>query len=74
MLRPDYQMGGSSPGPKPQWCSHCRVVVLGNGVRKSTKDLPINKQVCSTNVIETSQRTVIYKKHVFECLVYALGY
>ncbi|KAI2649197.1 Histone-lysine N-methyltransferase 2C [Labeo rohita] len=44
MIRPDYQMGGSSPGPKPQWCSHCRVVVLGNGVRKSTKDLPINKQ------------------------------
>ncbi|XP_051738984.1 histone-lysine N-methyltransferase 2C isoform X6 [Ctenopharyngodon idella] len=44
VVRPDYQMGGSSPGPKPQWCSHCRVVVLGNGVRKSTKDLPINKQ------------------------------
>uniref|UniRef100_A0A9J8DE02 [histone H3]-lysine(4) N-methyltransferase n=1 Tax=Cyprinus carpio carpio TaxID=630221 RepID=A0A9J8DE02_CYPCA len=44
MVRPDYQMGGSSPGPRPQWCSHCRVVVLGNGVRKSIKDLPINKQ------------------------------
>ncbi|XP_016298872.1 histone-lysine N-methyltransferase 2C-like isoform X4 [Sinocyclocheilus anshuiensis] len=44
VVRPDYQMGGSSPGPKPQWCSHCRVVVLGNGVRKSTKCLPINKQ------------------------------
>ncbi|XP_016096068.1 histone-lysine N-methyltransferase 2C-like [Sinocyclocheilus grahami] len=44
VVRPDYQMGGSSPGPKPQWCSHCRVVVLGNGVRKSTKCLSINKQ------------------------------
>ncbi|XP_052398392.1 histone-lysine N-methyltransferase 2C isoform X7 [Carassius gibelio] len=44
MVRPDYQMGGSGPGPRPQWCSHCSVVVLGNGVRKSTKDLPINNQ------------------------------
>ncbi|ROL51048.1 Histone-lysine N-methyltransferase 2C, partial [Anabarilius grahami] len=44
VVRPDYQMGGISPGPKPQWCSNCRVVVLGNGVRKSTKDLSINKQ------------------------------
>ncbi|XP_026093588.1 histone-lysine N-methyltransferase 2C-like isoform X8 [Carassius auratus] len=44
MVRPDYQMGGSGPGARPQWCSHCRVVVLGNGVRKSTKDLPVNKQ------------------------------
>uniref|UniRef100_A0A8C2KDP1 [histone H3]-lysine(4) N-methyltransferase n=1 Tax=Cyprinus carpio TaxID=7962 RepID=A0A8C2KDP1_CYPCA len=27
-----------SPGPKQQWCQHCKVVVLGNGVRKITKD------------------------------------
>ncbi|XP_052467050.1 histone-lysine N-methyltransferase 2C isoform X1 [Carassius gibelio] len=27
-----------SPGPKQQWCQHCKVVVLGNGVRKMTKD------------------------------------
>ncbi|XP_051538392.1 histone-lysine N-methyltransferase 2C-like isoform X2 [Myxocyprinus asiaticus] len=44
VIRPDYQMGGRSPGFKPQWCSHCKVVVLGNGFRKSIKDLPINKQ------------------------------
>ncbi|XP_028831976.1 histone-lysine N-methyltransferase 2C isoform X2 [Denticeps clupeoides] len=30
--------GRSSPGPKPQWCRHCKVVVLGNGVRRSPKD------------------------------------
>ncbi|XP_046884031.1 histone-lysine N-methyltransferase 2C isoform X4 [Hypomesus transpacificus] len=33
-----------SPGPKPQWCCNCKVVVLGNGVRKSIKDLLIHKQ------------------------------
>uniref|UniRef100_A0A8C2FJX8 Histone-lysine N-methyltransferase 2C n=1 Tax=Cyprinus carpio TaxID=7962 RepID=A0A8C2FJX8_CYPCA len=44
VVRPDYHLGGSSLGSKPQWCSNCRVVVLGNGIRKSTKDLPINKQ------------------------------
>ncbi|XP_061096332.1 histone-lysine N-methyltransferase 2C-like isoform X3 [Conger conger] len=25
---------------KTQWCCHCKVVVLGNGVRKSVRDLP----------------------------------
>ncbi|XP_053116149.1 histone-lysine N-methyltransferase 2C isoform X3 [Hemicordylus capensis] len=29
---------------RPQWCSHCKVVVLGSGVRKSFKDLPFLKQ------------------------------
>ncbi|XP_069047073.1 histone-lysine N-methyltransferase 2C isoform X5 [Lepisosteus oculatus] len=49
MLQPQLQFHPSStgsavvkgdPGLKPQWCCHCKVVVLGNGVRKSTKDLP----------------------------------
>ncbi|XP_071184548.1 histone-lysine N-methyltransferase 2C-like isoform X10 [Salvelinus alpinus] len=31
-------------GPKPQWCWNCKVLVLGNGVRKSTKDLPCSKR------------------------------
>ncbi|TRY85074.1 hypothetical protein DNTS_020861, partial [Danionella cerebrum] len=44
LVRSDSQMRGNSSGLKPQWCSHCRVVVLGNGVRKCTKDLQINKQ------------------------------
>ncbi|XP_059358418.1 histone-lysine N-methyltransferase 2C-like isoform X3 [Carassius carassius] len=30
--------GQESPGTKQQWCQHCKVVVLGNGVRKITKD------------------------------------
>ncbi|KAH0627606.1 hypothetical protein JD844_003551, partial [Phrynosoma platyrhinos] len=29
---------------RPQWCSHCKVVILGSGVRKSFKDLPLLKQ------------------------------
>ncbi|XP_060638587.2 histone-lysine N-methyltransferase 2C isoform X4 [Anolis sagrei] len=29
---------------RPQWCSHCKVVILGSGVRKSLKDLPLLKQ------------------------------
>uniref|UniRef100_UPI00398F2E3E histone-lysine N-methyltransferase 2C n=1 Tax=Pristiophorus japonicus TaxID=55135 RepID=UPI00398F2E3E len=34
----------SSTSSKPQWCRHCDVVVLGNGVRKTVTDLPYNKQ------------------------------
>nr|XP_034985261.1 histone-lysine N-methyltransferase 2C isoform X15 [Zootoca vivipara] len=29
---------------RTQWCSHCKVVVLGSGVRKSFNDLPFLKQ------------------------------
>ncbi|XP_065150686.2 histone-lysine N-methyltransferase 2C isoform X3 [Paramisgurnus dabryanus] len=58
MVRPDYQMGGNSPGPRPQWCSNCKVVVLGNGVCKSTKDLPINKQDCGG-----SERSIVFCSH-----------
>lgn len=39
VARPDQRIPGS-PGSKPQWCCHCRVVVLGNGVQKSFRDLP----------------------------------
>ncbi|XP_047667134.1 histone-lysine N-methyltransferase 2C isoform X10 [Tachysurus fulvidraco] len=42
-IRPEYHMDGSSPGTKLQWCAQCKVVVLGNGVRRSTKD-PCDKQ------------------------------
>ncbi|KAK3572272.1 hypothetical protein QTP86_029686 [Hemibagrus guttatus] len=42
-IRPEYHMGGSSPGRKLQWCAQCKVVVLGNGVRRSAKD-PSDKQ------------------------------
>lgn len=36
----------ASPGGKPQWCCNCKVVVLGNGVQKSVKDLPAHMKVC----------------------------
>ncbi|XP_068197773.1 histone-lysine N-methyltransferase 2C [Antennarius striatus] len=37
----------ASPGCKPQWCCHCKVVVLGNGVQKSIKELPAHMKVPS---------------------------
>ncbi|XP_053350621.1 histone-lysine N-methyltransferase 2C isoform X4 [Clarias gariepinus] len=42
-IRPEYHMNRNSPGGKPQWCAQCKVVVLGNEVRRSTKD-PGDKQ------------------------------
>ncbi|XP_060784206.1 histone-lysine N-methyltransferase 2C isoform X2 [Neoarius graeffei] len=33
-VREQYRDCSSSPGPKPQWCRHCKVVILGGGVRK----------------------------------------
>ncbi|XP_028283859.1 histone-lysine N-methyltransferase 2C isoform X3 [Parambassis ranga] len=36
---PDHKTP-ASPGCKPQWCCHCKVVVLGNRVQKGFKDLP----------------------------------
>lgn len=35
----------ASPGCKPHWCCHCKVVVLGNGVQKAIKDLPVHIKV-----------------------------
>lgn len=35
----------ASPGCRPQWCCHCKVVVLGNGVQKSIKDIPSHLKV-----------------------------
>lgn len=35
----------ANPGCKPHWCCHCKVVVLGNGVQKSIKDLPVHIKV-----------------------------
>ncbi|KAK2895252.1 histone-lysine N-methyltransferase 2C isoform X5 [Channa argus] len=40
--RAPEQKTPASPGCKPHWCSHCKVVVLGNAVQKSIKDLPSN--------------------------------
>ncbi|XP_051258931.1 histone-lysine N-methyltransferase 2C isoform X3 [Dicentrarchus labrax] len=40
LARGPDQKTPASPGCKPQWCCHCKVVVLGNGVQKSIRDLP----------------------------------
>uniref|UniRef100_A0A8C9RDT7 Histone-lysine N-methyltransferase 2C n=1 Tax=Scleropages formosus TaxID=113540 RepID=A0A8C9RDT7_SCLFO len=48
-----------SPGPKPQWCCHCKVVILGNGVRKPIKDLPSLKQ----DPQATAQDTAVFCSH-----------
>ncbi|KAI1891323.1 hypothetical protein AGOR_G00142620 [Albula goreensis] len=39
-VRGDYAVGKGDLDLKARWCCHCKVVVLGNGVRKSTRDLP----------------------------------
>ncbi|XP_053324300.1 histone-lysine N-methyltransferase 2C isoform X3 [Spea bombifrons] len=45
---PGYKLHNPSmrdpPVRKDSWCSHCKVVVLGSGVRKSLKDLSFLKQ------------------------------
>lgn len=45
LARGPDQKTPASPGCKPQWCCHCKVVVLGNGVQKSIKDLPAHMKV-----------------------------
>ncbi|XP_063075726.1 histone-lysine N-methyltransferase 2C isoform X2 [Engraulis encrasicolus] len=42
--REQFLKGQASPGPKPQWCRHCKVVVLGSGVRKTPKDAKSTQQ------------------------------
>ncbi|XP_035386586.1 histone-lysine N-methyltransferase 2C isoform X4 [Electrophorus electricus] len=54
VVRPDYRMDGSSYGQKPQWCAHCKVVILGNGVRKSAKDLLCSKQEGQTQAVNNT--------------------
>ncbi|XP_035272042.1 histone-lysine N-methyltransferase 2C isoform X3 [Anguilla anguilla] len=36
----DCTTGKGDAELRAQWCCHCKVVVLGNGVRKSVRDLP----------------------------------
>ncbi|KAK1794974.1 hypothetical protein P4O66_009907 [Electrophorus voltai] len=54
VVRPDYRMDGSSYGQKPQWCAPCKVVILGNGVRKSAKDLLCSKQEGQTQAVNNT--------------------
>ncbi|EMP36115.1 Histone-lysine N-methyltransferase MLL3 [Chelonia mydas] len=44
---------------RPQWCSHCKVVVLGSGVRKSFKDLSFLKQG-SREISDRVEKDVVF--------------
>uniref|UniRef100_K7GI94 [histone H3]-lysine(4) N-methyltransferase n=4 Tax=Pelodiscus sinensis TaxID=13735 RepID=K7GI94_PELSI len=44
---------------RPQWCSHCKVVVLGSGVRKSFKDLSFLKQD-SREISDRVEKDVVF--------------
>ncbi|KAG9356115.1 hypothetical protein JZ751_000959 [Albula glossodonta] len=63
---PAVGKGDNPTGTRPQWCCHCKVVVLGNGVRKSIKDLPSNKQDFS-QVQGGAEGDVVFCSH--NCLV-----
>uniref|UniRef100_A0A674BEF3 Histone-lysine N-methyltransferase 2C n=1 Tax=Salmo trutta TaxID=8032 RepID=A0A674BEF3_SALTR len=52
-------------GPKPQWCCHCKVVVLGNGVRKSTKDLACSKRVSPRSVVAQLKQVLLLNMNMF---------
>ncbi|XP_041698131.1 histone-lysine N-methyltransferase 2C isoform X4 [Coregonus clupeaformis] len=60
-VRGTHQKTAGSPGAKPQWCCHCKVVVLGNGVRKSIKDLPVHKQEQEGSL--RSERNLVFCSH-----------
>ncbi|XP_053569781.1 histone-lysine N-methyltransferase 2C isoform X3 [Bombina bombina] len=42
--KPQNQNISDSPVLRPSWCCHCKVVILGSGVRKSLKDTTFIKQ------------------------------
>ncbi|XP_040290054.1 histone-lysine N-methyltransferase 2C isoform X1 [Bufo bufo] len=42
--RPHPPSMGDSPALRQSWCCHCKVVVFGNGVRKSMRELNFLKQ------------------------------
>uniref|UniRef100_H3DCP4 [histone H3]-lysine(4) N-methyltransferase n=1 Tax=Tetraodon nigroviridis TaxID=99883 RepID=H3DCP4_TETNG len=51
----------ASPGCKPHWCCHCKMVVLGNGVQKSIKDLPIH--IKESGVRLKSEENLVFCSH-----------
>ncbi|XP_041040301.1 histone-lysine N-methyltransferase 2C isoform X6 [Carcharodon carcharias] len=55
----------SSTSSKPQWCRHCDVVVLGNGVRKTVTDLPYNKQDSRDGTSKTEADIVFCSNNCF---------
>ncbi|KAJ8272620.1 hypothetical protein GJAV_G00091360 [Gymnothorax javanicus] len=63
---PAMVRGEHPTGPRPQWCCHCKVVVLGNGVRKPAKDMNCNKMQ-SSPVQGRSEGDMVFCSH--NCLV-----
>ncbi|XP_069585854.1 histone-lysine N-methyltransferase 2C isoform X5 [Ranitomeya imitator] len=47
--RPHHPPMGNPPSLRQSWCCHCKVVVFGNGVRKTMKDLSFPKQELLTS-------------------------
>lgn len=44
---------------RPQWCCHCKVVVLGSGVRKSFRDLAFVSKVLGCPSAELSRPVTV---------------
>ncbi|KAI3374932.1 hypothetical protein L3Q82_021460 [Scortum barcoo] len=61
LARGPDQKTPASPGCKPQWCCHCKVVVLGNGVQKSIKDLPAHMKESDSRL--KSEEDLVFCSH-----------
>ncbi|XP_044075819.1 histone-lysine N-methyltransferase 2C isoform X6 [Siniperca chuatsi] len=61
LARGPDQKTPASPGCKPQWCCHCKVVVLGNGVQKSIKDLPAHVKESESRL--KSEEDLVFCSH-----------
>lgn len=46
---------------RPQWCCHCKVVVLGSGVRKSFRDLAFVSKVLGCPSAEVSRLVMVLR-------------
>ncbi|XP_047675166.1 histone-lysine N-methyltransferase 2C isoform X3 [Tachysurus fulvidraco] len=60
--REQYRDSLSSPGPKPQWCRQCKVVILGGGVRK-----PKDHQNKAQDTEPSCDRDLVFCSH--SCLI-----
>lgn len=54
-----------STAPRPQWCCHCRVVVLGSGVRKSPRDLAFASKDSRDNTSRVEKDIVFCSNNCF---------
>ncbi|XP_030054215.1 histone-lysine N-methyltransferase 2C isoform X2 [Microcaecilia unicolor] len=56
---------------RPNWCSQCKVVVLGSGVRKSFKDFPVPKQESQESAGRVENEIVFCSNNCF--LLYSVS-